>query len=220
MLMLVVHQSMKEDVKDKGARLGSSRRHRISQSGSSESPVSVRDKRRCKIGHVKSTSSHSPDSTSESSSDNSDGHSDESPDDELESLDSSFQTGVRIPRASRFLPTFTGEGEKWKVWFARFEDVAEAHKWTTAECLSALIPLLRKKAGEFVFGSVSRKVRSNYKKLVWELRMRYRTVESKRGYKIQWTELKQTSSQSVEELAAHIKVLYDKAFPNRDQRTR
>ena len=50
--------------------------------------------------------------------------------------------------------------------------------------------------------------------------MRYRTVESKRGYKIQWTELKQTSSQSVEELAAHIKVLYDKAFPNRDQRTR
>ena len=77
----------------------SSRRHRISQSGSSESPVSVRDKRRCKIGHVKarsvkSMSSHSPNSTSESSSDNSDDDSDESPDDELESLDSSFQTGV------------------------------------------------------------------------------------------------------------------------------
>ena len=35
---------------------------------------------------------------------------------------------------------------------------------------------------------------------------------------MQWAELKQTPSQSVEELAIYIKVLYDKAFPNRDQR--
>ena len=49
--------------------------------------------------------------------------------------------------------------------------------------------------------------------------MRYRTVESKRGNKLQWTELKQTPSQSVEDLAAQIKVLYDKAFPNQDQRS-
>ena len=97
--------------------------------------------------------------------------------------------------------------------------MVETYWWTTAERLSALIPLLRKKAGEFVFGSVSRRVRTNYRKLVWELRMRYQTVESKRSYKLQWAELKQTPSQSVEELAAYIKVLYDKAFPNWDQRT-
>ena len=201
------------------------RRQRGSQSSPSESAVSRRSHQGCSIGHartrsIKGSSSHSSDLTSESSNDESDDNSDDSTDDDLKSVDSSFQPGVRTPRASRFLPTFTGEGEKWKVWFARFEDVAAAHRWTTAERLSALIPLLRKKAGEFVFGSVSRKVRSNYDKLVRELRMRYRTVESKRGYKLKWTELKQTPSQTVEELAAHIKFLHDKAFPNRDQKTR
>ena len=157
---------------------------------------------------------------SESSNHESEDDSDESnDDDDSGSLDSGYCTGVRIPQASQFLPTFTGEGEKWKVWFARFEDVAETYRWTTAECLSALIPLLRKKAREFVFGSVSRRDLTNYRKLVQELWMRYRTVESKRSYKLQWAELKQTPSQSVEELAAYIKVLYDEAFPNQDQRT-
>ena len=201
------------------------RGHGGSRSGSSESPTSRRSKRsrRTRLANrksVPSVSSHSTDSTSESSNSESDNDGEESAGDDSGSIDLKYCTGVRIPRASRFLPTFTGEGEKWKVWFARFEDVVEAHRWTTAERLSALIPLLRKEAGEFVFGLVSRRVRTNYKRLVRELRMRYRTVESKRGYKLQWAELKQTPSQSVEELAARIKVLYDKAFPNLDQRTR
>ena len=85
---------------------------------------------------------------------------------------------------------------------------------------SLVIPLLRKNAGEFVFGSVNKKVRTNYKKLVRELRMRFRTVESERGYRLKWTELRQSPGQSVEELAAHIKWLHDKAYPNRDRKTR
>ena len=92
--------------------------------------------------------------------------SEESDEDDIESVDSKFKTGVKTPRASIFLPTFTGQGEKWEVWFARFEDVATCHNWTKAERLSALIPLLRKNAGEFVFGSVNQKVQTNYKKLV------------------------------------------------------
>ena len=99
--------------------------------------------------------------------------SDDSDEDDIESVDSNFKTGVKTPRASRFLPTFTGQGEKWDVWYAHFEDVAMSHNWTKAENLSALIPLLRKNAGEFVFGSVNKKVRTNYKKLVRELRMRF-----------------------------------------------
>ena len=146
--------------------------------------------------------------------------SDESDEDEIESVDSNFKPGVKTPRASRFLPTFTGQGEKWEVWFARFEDVATSHNWTKAEKLSVLIPLLRKNAGEFVFGSVNKKVRTNYKKLVRELHMLFRTVESERGYRLKWTELKQTPGQTVEELAAHIKWLHDKAYPNRDRKTR
>ena len=106
------------------------------------------------------------------------------------------------------------------MWFAHFEDLAENHHWTKAECLSALVPLLRKKAGEFVFGSVSRRVRTNYKKLIHELHMWYQTVESKKSYKLKWAELKQTPGQSIEELAAHVKWLHDKAFPDRDRKTR
>ena len=128
--------------------------------------------------------------------------------------------GVRTPRASKLLPPFTGKNEKWEVWYERFEAVASNHGWSTAKKLSALITLLRKDAGEFVFGSVSKKVRRNYKALVKELNSRYRTIESKRGYRLKWAELKQKHGQSVEELAAQIKSLYDKAFPDRDHKTR
>ena len=139
--------------------------------------------------------------------------------DETSSIDTSFEGG-KTPWESRLLPPFTGQNEKWEVWFARFEDLAENHHWTKAEHLSALVPLLCKKAGEFVFGSVSRRVRTNYKKLIHELHMWYRTVESKKTYKLKWAELKQTPGQSIEELAAHVKWLHDKAFPDRDRKTR
>ena len=132
--------------------------------------------------------------------------SDESDEDEIESVDSNFKPGVKTPQASRFLPTFMGQGEKWEVWFARFEDVATSHNWTKAEKLSVLIPLLRKNAGEFVFGSVNKKVQTNYKKLVQELHMQFRTVESERGYRLKWTELKQTPGHTVEELACTYKM--------------
>ena len=133
--------------------------------------------------------------------------------DETSSIDTSFE-GVKTPRESRLLPPFTGQNEKWEVWFASFEDLAENHHWTKAECLSALVPLLHKKAGEFIFGSVSRRVRTNYKKLIRKLHMQYQTVESKKSYKLKWAELKQIPGQSIEELAAHVKWLHDKAFPD------
>ena len=50
--------------------------------------------------------------------------------------------------------------------------------------------------------------------------MRYQTVESKKSYKLKWAELKQTPGQLIEELAAHVKWLHDKAFPDRDRKTR
>ena len=108
-------------------------RPRDSLSGSSESPASQRSKRyhgarHTKARSVKSVLSCSTDSMSESSNHESENDSDESnDDDDSGSLDSGYHTGVQIPRASRFFPTFTGEGEKWKVWFARFEDVAETY---------------------------------------------------------------------------------------------
>ena len=60
------------------------------------------------------------------------------------------------------LPPFTGK-ETWKVWYNRFEEVADRQKWSDDERLDQMLPKLQGVAGEFVFGQLSRTVRSNYK---------------------------------------------------------
>ena len=126
-----------------------------------------------------------------------------------------------IPIAAKLLPPFTGEKEeKWEVWFARFEAIAMAHNWTQAECLATLLPLLRGPAGEFVYGTVKRNIRNDYQALVQELTIHYRKVESRKSYINKWSSLKQGPHQTDEELAAHIKEVYEKAYPERDGDTR
>ena len=161
-----------KDITSKQERTKRQRRQRETSSSSSDSLMEeVRrkhhsDKRK---SHQKKRCSRERSVLSSFQEDGVESDSDDSDEDDIESVDSNFKTGVKTPRASRFLPTFTGQGEKWEVWFARFEDVAMSHNWTKAEKLSALIPLLQRNAGEFVFGSVNKKVRTNYKKLVREL---------------------------------------------------
>ena len=119
-----------------------------------------------------------------------------------------------IPIAAKLLPPFTGEKEeKWEVWYAQFEAVAMAHNWTRTECLGTLLPLLRGPAGEFVYGTVKRNIRNDYQALVRELTTRYRKVESRKSYINRWSSLKQGPNQTDEELAAHIKWVYEKAYP-------
>ena len=121
-----------------------------------------------------------------------------------------------IIHATKLLPPFTGEGEKWEAWFAQFEEVADDNNWTTSQRLKALRPLMRKSAGEFVFYTLTPEVHSNYRTLAKELMTCYRKVESKKGYQSKWTSLRQTAGQNEEELAAEIKRIYEKAFPGRD----
>ena len=158
-----------KDRTSKQERTKKHRRQRESSSSSFDSSVEgVRRKQHSGKGksHRKKRCSRERSVLSSFWEDDGESDSDDSDEDDIESVDSNFRTGVKTPRASRFLPTFTGQGEKWEVWFAHFEDVAMSHNWTKAEKLSALTPLLQKNASEFVFGSVNRKVRTNYKKLV------------------------------------------------------
>ena len=198
---------------------GSSRRNRRRKSqkrrDDSDSDSSPhRDKRARRSRSSKSFSSNSSIYhlvDSEHDSEDSDSSSDEEYDGDV---------GARTPRGSRLLPAFNGKNEKWTIWHARFEAVAANHGWSKAKKLSALTTLLRGDAGEYVFGTVKEKVRRNYKALVKTLDRQYRVIESKRSYRREWAELRQTHGQSVEELAARIKVLYNKAFPDRDYKTR
>ena len=117
------------------------------------------------------------------------------------------------------LPPFTGQ-ETWKVYFNRFEDVALLQGWSDQEKLKELLPRLQGKAGEFVYGQLSRGVRSSFSQLVKELKHRFRKVETSRTYGAQFSNRSQQPGESVEDYAAELKRLYDKAHANRDKETR
>ena len=62
--------------------------------------------------------------------------------------------------------------------------------------------------------------KNNYAQLVSELNSRFRVVVTKKTYGAQFSHRSQKSSESVEEYAAELKRLYDKAHANRDEETR
>ena len=72
-------------------------------------------------------------------------------------------------------------------------------------------------AGEHVFEVLSKKIRSEYKKLVRVLDAHYHKVESKQNYRRQLTGICPKPGESEQELGAEIKRLCDKAYPNRDR---
>ena len=117
------------------------------------------------------------------------------------------------------LPPFYGK-EDWKVWFNRFQDVAGMQNWSTRKRLLELLPKLQGSAGEFVYGQLSRETRGNFSALVKELQFRYRKVETTRTYGSKFSNRNQHSGESIEDYAAELKSLYDKAYPNRDGPTR
>ena len=122
-------------------------------------------------------------------------------------------------RETTKLPIFTGK-EPWNVWFNRFTEVADRRRWSEDDRLDEILPRLQGAAGEFVFGQLRREVRTNYSQLVSQLNSRFRVVVTKKTYGAQFSHLSQKSSESVEEYAAELKRLYDKAHANRDEETR
>lgn len=117
------------------------------------------------------------------------------------------------------LPPFTGK-EQWEIWITRFEDVARIQKWSRDRCLNELLPRLQGQAAEFVYGQLDERTRNSYSRLINELNARFRIVETRRTYGVQFSNRQQKSGESVEEYAADLKRLYDKAYKNRDRSTR
>ena len=106
------------------------------------------------------------------------------------------------------------------MWYNRFEEVADRQKWSDDERLDQMLPKLQGVAGEFVFGQLSRTVRSNYKTLCKELKNRFRIIETSKTFGVQFSRRNQKIGETVEEYAAELKKLYDKAHARRDKETR
>ena len=83
-----------------------------------------------------------------------------------------------------------------------------------------MLPRLQGQAGEFVFGQLTDRVRGNFRVLVEELRNRFRRVETSRSFSAKFSHRDQHQSETVENYAAELKHLYDKAYSGRDQVTR
>ena len=80
-----------------------------------------------------------------------------------------------------------------------------------------VLPKLQGAAGEYVFEVLVKRIKSDYKKLVRELDACNRKVESKQNYRRQLMGISQKPGESEQQLAAELKRLYDKAYPNRDK---
>ena len=187
---------------------------------------SSREKRREKTdrlwsGDVKGEKRHKTrrrqNSISESSS--SEGETVEDSDSDHSSVHSSFRTRGRSRRSPR-LPAFDGKKEVWKIWFNRLEEVGRRQGWDDGEKLDELLPRLEGTAAEFAYSQLSSSTRSSYKKLTTELGNRFRKIESESSYRTQFDNRGQKTGETIEDFAAALKMIYDKAYPTRDKRTR
>ena len=119
------------------------------------------------------------------------------------------------------LPPFAGKSnDSWKVWHARFTTVANLNKWDETTRLSELMQRLQGPAAEFVFDEIPSAILTDYQSLVVELDSRFKSVETSRTFKVQFSKRVQKFYESVEDFAAELKRLYDKAYPGRNPEMR
>lgn len=132
--------------------------------------------------------------------------------------------GHRAPLRSTLpsaMPVFYGDGkESWNVWFNRFDDIAFRNRWDDHRRLNELLPRLQGIAGDFVYGQLPSSVRRHFHSLVTELRNRFLKVETSKRYHAKFSNRSQKQGESVEEFAAELKRLYDRAHADRDSKTR
>ena len=83
-----------------------------------------------------------------------------------------------------------------------------------------MLPRLQGPAGEFVFSQLKRSTLNNYRELARELDNRFKKIETPKAFAGMFSRRDQKASETVEEYAAELKRLYDKAHKNRDPVTR
>ena len=117
------------------------------------------------------------------------------------------------------LPAFTGKGS-WKVWYNRFNTIAQLNKWDETTKLNQLLPRLEGDAGDFVYGELPQEITCDFKKLIDELESRFRMIETHKTYEAQFSKRNQLPGETTEEYAADLKRLYDKAHVKRNPESR
>ena len=125
---------------------------------------------------------------------------------------------TRSPR----IPPFTGfeHSETWKVWISRFNKIAKKRGWTKEQKLDELFPRLQSHAADFVFGQLSDSVTDDFDSLCKELSNRFMKIETEMTYRKKFDRRTQKHGESLEAYAAELKRFYDKAYPDREDKTR
>ena len=121
--------------------------------------------------------------------------------------------------ASVKLPTFDGK-EDWSTWITRFEVIANRYQWSEEERLDQLLPKLEGTAAQFAFTQLTPDILNDYGELLHEMNCRFRVIETPRSFAAKFSRRSQKPNESVEDFAADLKKLYDKAHGYRDRRTR
>ncbi|KAH3778575.1 hypothetical protein DPMN_180042 [Dreissena polymorpha] len=128
------------------------------------------------------------------------------------------------PNQQRRLPpvkmaSFSGK-QVWVTWISQFEAIAKRNNWSQDEMLDQLLPRLEGLAAQFVFSQLSPNLLNDYQSLVEELDSRFRVIETPRSFASKFSRRSQRHGETLEEYAAELKQLYDKAHGWRDRRTR
>lgn len=114
---------------------------------------------------------------------------------------------------------FTGK-EDWQVWISRFEAIGMRYGWDYDTRIDQLLPRLEGQAAQFVFTQLPQDVMHNYNLLIGELNSRFRVIETAKSFASKFAHRYQRQGESVEEYAANLRELYDRAHARRDKKTR
>ena len=117
------------------------------------------------------------------------------------------------------IPAFTGK-ESWNIWYTRFKEIAPRQHWSTDDKLDVLLLKVQGLAADFVFDQLSSEIREDYRALTTALKNHFRKVANPKLYSMKFDACNQTRNQTAEDYAAELKMLYDKAFPRRNEEVR
>ena len=124
---------------------------------------------------------------------------------------------VRCPPVK--ISSFSGS-EDWATWITQFEVIANRFRWSEEEMLDQLLPKIEGPAAQFVFSQLRQDTLNSYKDLTYELRCRFQPIETARSFASKFSRRSQRQGEKLEDYAADLKMLYDKAHSYRDRRTR
>lgn len=108
--------------------------------------------------------------------------------------------------------------QNWTVWYKKFEVCTK--DWLQQDKLSEMLLLMRGDAALFVFDQLPDKALKNFDILKAELDKRYKEFVNPDAYAVLFANRDQQSNESLQEYAADLTTLYDKAHPHRNKSSR